>query len=69
MIVKIQRPIFPPNADVLIYDRSRTVNQLRPLDAALRKLLGDAFKVYAHARLDPDAGLLLGDKLDNDPDW
>lgn len=49
MIVKIQKPIMPPDGAVLIYDQRRRHMESLPMNAKLAKLLGDRLKVYAEA--------------------
>lgn len=50
-VVKIQRPIFPPDGDVLIYDFDRSVTWVEPMSERWAQFFGEDYKVYAIAHI------------------
>jgi hypothetical protein len=49
MIVKVQRALFPPDAEWLIYDRRRSFNILMHPTPELLEMMGDDPKGYFEA--------------------
>lgn len=67
MIVKVQKPIMPPDGPVLVYDQYRRVEATIPMNDQLRKLLGKKVKVYCEATKRADE-IIFG-RLVPDRDW
>jgi hypothetical protein len=67
MIIKLQRAIDPPDADVLIYDQRRTITQHVEMTPGLRKMFCDRYKVFAEAEM-VDGVLIIG-KQTSDRGW
>lgn len=63
-IVKIQWPqaVFGGEAEVLIYNKDRTVYELTPCTKELRKLTG-GYKVYCNAFIDENKILQICEKV------
>jgi hypothetical protein len=60
MILKVQRPVQPPSLDrVLIYDQTRRVMYEGSMDADLRALMGDNFKMFVEAYIGADRQLVI----------
>ena len=60
-IVKIQVPIFtngPQNC--LVYDRSRHFQCTLPYEGEIKKLIGDAVKIYCKVRFEGSRLVILG---------
>jgi len=49
MIVKVQRPVYPANGELLIYDKRRSFNIIVPPTAEILELMGDDLKAYFQA--------------------
>lgn len=49
MIVKVQRAIWPPDSDALVYDKHRTFTIQVPFTRTLKKLFGPKLKIYCEA--------------------
>jgi hypothetical protein len=49
MIVKVQKPISPGDAPVLVYDEYRRVEAMVPMTDQLRQMLGTKLKIYCEA--------------------
>jgi len=60
MIVKVQRALYPPDAEWLIYDQRRSFNILMHPTQELLEMMGDDLKAYFQA--DPPKGLRHGGK-------
>lgn len=50
MIVKVQRSLFPPDADCLVYNKTRTIMGQFPVEDDIRAAMGDDLKAYFHAK-------------------
>lgn len=58
-IVKIQRPVQPPNGPWLIYNEGQTVYMMLPPSSVpddVKQLMGTEYKIYAE-------GFVVGDSL------
>jgi hypothetical protein len=61
-VFKLQRALFPPDADVLAYDKWRRHQVTLPMSDELRRLFGDRVKVYCEA--EPNGqGLTIGKRV------
>lgn len=71
MIVKIQRSLFPKDANVLIYDRARIYTAVLPFVTSYTELFGDKSKIYVRARVQTiqDETILHIDEVLNDQGW
>jgi hypothetical protein len=67
MIVKVQKPIAPPDGPALVYDQYRRIEATIPMNDQLRSLLGKRLKVYCEATRRGDE-IVFG-KLVPDRDW
>jgi hypothetical protein len=63
MIVKLQRPVHPPDGPVLAYDQRREHQKTLPLTPKLTKLFGDQFKIFVDAELSPAGELEIGKRV------
>lgn len=68
MILKMQRPIAPPDAPVLAYDERRSVHVLIDQSPRLGRLFGDRLKIYVTAHI-AENGALEVDKVVPDRNW
>lgn len=69
MIVKIQAALFPPNAPALIYDQSRTRQQVRDHDADTRRVLAGRVKAFCDAAWDAERKHFTLGAIVTDPEW
>ena len=66
-IFKLQRALFPPDADVLAYDEQHRHQVSLPMSDELRRLFSDRVKIYCEA--EPNGrGLTIG-KIVSDRGW
>lgn len=59
MIVKVQRAVWPPDEDVLVYDKGRTFTIQVPFTSVLEALFGPKLKIYCEAERTEAGGLTL----------
>lgn len=67
MIFKFQRPIAPPNGDVLVYNRDRSVMAQIRMTPELRKFFGSSLKIYAKGKV--VEGNVVVDKRVGEQPW
>jgi hypothetical protein len=48
---KLQRALFPADADVLAYDEHRRQQMTLPMTSELRRMFGDRVKIYCEAEI------------------
>jgi hypothetical protein len=61
-VFKLQRALFPPDADVLAYDERRRHEIVLPMTEQLRRLFGDRLKIYCEAEPN-EQGLTVGKRV------
>lgn len=69
MIVKLQKPIFPPDGPVLIYDQSREHETTQPFTAELAMLFGERLKFFCHAKMRGPVLIIDVSREVDDPGW
>jgi hypothetical protein len=67
VIFKLQRPISPPDGDVLIYNEDRSRQAFVPLSPLLKKMFRGSFKIYVDGTL--IAGRFVPVKTVKDQPW
>lgn len=67
LVVKIQRPIEPPDGQGLIYTRDRSFMVTADINGALLELMGDRMKIYAEALV--EGGDLVVVRVLGDQPW
>lgn len=67
MIVKVQRPVWPPDGEVLIYNKTRSVTRTMPMTCELKTLFDGRFKIYCNADVDGDK--ITFNRRVQDKDW
>jgi hypothetical protein len=66
VIFKIQRPMMPADGDWMAYTRGKKNTVFIPpelVNDELRKLMGDAQKIYVEAHLDVEETLVIARKV------
>lgn len=51
MIVKLQRPLSPPDAPALAYSERHAWRKFLPMTPELRKLFGEKLKIFAEVEI------------------
>lgn len=67
MIVKVQRPIMPPDGPALVYDQYRRFEATVPMSDQLKQMFGTKLKIYCEATKH-GPGVAFG-KIVSDRDW
>ena len=68
MILKLQKPLYPKDAPILVYDESRRNPCTIPVTPALEQMFGPKVKIYATAHVAEDGSLSI-DKVVPDRSW
>lgn len=68
-IFKIQRSLFPPDADCLVYNEDRSVQGQFPVTKEMRDFMGDDMKVYVRGVWRKKDGKLEIDERLEDQNW
>lgn len=69
MIFKLQLPIVPRDADILIYNEERTYKGFVPQTEELVNLFGDKVKIYAEGEIDKETGVAVLFSLAEEQEW
>lgn len=69
-VIKIQRSLASTRGpQMLIYNKSRSIQYEAPLTADIAKLMGEDYKIFAHTTIDKAGMLHIAGRTSQEYDW